>query len=64
MLKLALMGFADGLVLTVGRKASRLSLHLGKRIKSMATEWEVVENESPILDILSLRYLLDLQLEW
>lgn len=58
------MGFADGLVLTVGRKASRVSLHLGKRLKSMVTEREVVETKSPILDIVSLRYLLDLQLEW
>lgn len=29
MLKLVLMGFADGLVLIVGRKASGASLHLG-----------------------------------
>lgn len=56
------MGFVD--VMAVGMERDiKGDLHFGKRSKLVETEWEMVETKRSILDVLSVRYLLDLSME-
>lgn len=55
-----LTGFADGTVAGVERKVSKVSCVGRRRRRLVETEPEVVETKSSILNVLCLKYLLDL----